>query len=63
MVEVERTEDLALIKSILCHPDIYPLISDDTCPPADEFEPPLDGIEYIAGIVRGEPIGLMVYLG
>jgi hypothetical protein len=56
-----QTTDSAEIKRVMCHPDIYPRISDDTCPPADEFEPPVDRAEFIGGYLDGEIFGLMIY--
>ena len=38
-MRIERTQDVALIKSVLTHPSIYPFISDDGSPSAEEFDP------------------------
>ncbi len=35
----ERTTDLELVRSIITHPKIYDHVSDDGCPPADQFKP------------------------
>jgi hypothetical protein len=36
---MERTRDHELIRSILANPDIYPYITDDSCPTVDKFQP------------------------
>ncbi len=58
---VESTDDIGLIKSILCHPEIYKTIIDDNCPPAEEFTPPMEDHNYIVGIYGNEAVGIMVY--
>jgi len=57
----ELTTDKSVIKSILCHPAIYATIAGDNTMPPEEFDPPLTDCEYLAGIVDGEPMALMVY--
>ena len=57
---VKQTLDIAEIKKILCHPEIFKRISDDYSIPINEFEPPLE-CEYIAGYVNSNIIGLMIY--
>ena len=57
LIEIKSDEE---IKAILCHPEIYPRISDDRSPPPIDFDPP-DSAKYIAGYVDGDIIGLMVY--
>lgn len=47
---VEITEDIQTIRSILCHPDIYPLITSSDGPTVDEYEPPFGEVTYIAGM-------------
>lgn len=59
-VTIRETKDVAVIKSVLCNPDIYRCISDDNSPVPDDFEPPLDA-EYIAGCVGDDIIGMMIY--
>lgn len=51
--------DAEEIKSVLCHPEIYPCISEDDNP-IEEFEPPMTA-RYIGGYVDGTLIGIMVY--
>lgn len=57
---VAETKNIAEIKSILCHPDIYYLINDDNSGSAEDFEPPMD-VLYVAGYVNGDTIGIMIY--
>jgi len=47
-------------KAVLCHPEIYEVISDDSSPPLEEFDPPSD-CEYIGGFVKDDLIAVMVY--
>lgn len=35
----ERTQDYSLIRRIMAHPRVYPHITDDACPPVEEFHP------------------------
>lgn len=57
--ETKNPED---IKKVLCNPIVYDCISSDNCPTASEFEPPINSeYRYIAGFVKGEIIGVMVY--
>lgn len=35
----ERTRDYDLIRRIMAHPRVYPHITDDGCPPVEEFHP------------------------
>jgi len=61
-VIVKETNNADDIKAILCQGAIYECITDDECPPVDEFEPPTDqNYTYIAGYVNGEIIAIMVY--
>lgn len=46
MVTIERTFDINMIKSIVCHDDIYGFISDDYSPLADEYDPFIDDSIY-----------------
>ena len=38
---VARTEDIEIIKSVLCHPEIYNRIQEDGAVSREEYEPPL----------------------
>ena len=59
---IHAINDIELIKSVLCHPEIYGCIACDKSMPADEFEPPIsEGVQYVAGFVDGAIIGLMIY--
>ena len=57
---VRETNDIQEIKQVLCHPDIYPLISDDNSPSVDEFIPPFKGVFYVAGYAP-ELIGISCF--
>ncbi len=39
MIHFERTSDLALIRAIMRQPSVYRGLTDDFCPPAEQFEP------------------------
>ena len=58
---VKKTQDIKEIRSVLCHPEIYPCIAGDGSPPHEEFEIPLKGIEYYGCYVNDEIIGLVLY--
>lgn len=59
---VTETKDINVIKRVLCDPEIYELINDDSSPDMRDFEPPItDDIRYIAGFVKGDIIGIMIY--
>lgn len=59
---IHEINDPDLIKRVLCHPEIYSCIIDDACPGRDEFEPPIHPtIQYVAGFVGGDIIGVMIY--
>jgi len=45
---------------VLCHPEIYDVISDDNSIPADEFEPSED-CEYIGGFIEDKLFAVMIY--
>ncbi|MEE9532746.1 MAG: hypothetical protein V3W52_17340 [Syntrophobacteria bacterium] len=59
---VKPITDLEQIKQVLCHPEIYEVITDDNSPSVDEIVPPLDGkTEYIGGFVDGAIIGVVIH--
>lgn len=59
---VKITDNASDIKAILCQGAIYECITDDECPPADEFEPPTDQqYTYVAGYINNEIFAVMVY--
>ena len=58
---LKETTDLTEIKTILCDPAIYDTITDDNCPKANEFIPPMEGHLYIGGYIGSKIIALMVY--
>jgi hypothetical protein len=59
-MNVRETADIQEIKSVLCHPVIYPCISQDGNPEPSEFEPPMTA-KYIGGYLDGKIIGIMIY--
>ena len=59
-MNVFETIDVEEIKSVLCHPEIYPCISQDGNPTADEYEPPMN-VRYVGGYVDGVIMGIMIY--
>lgn len=71
-MRIERTFDMELVKAVLTHPAIYPHITDDGCPPIDEFEPAdhpsfyrlavYDG-EDVAGLFLFHPANMVCYEG
>ncbi len=59
---IKETFNVEDIKEVLCHPDIYDSIIDDSCKSSEFFEPPItDDYRYVVGYVKGAPIGVMVY--
>lgn len=49
----ERTRDYDLIRRIMAHPQVYPHITDDGCPPVEEFHP-VESPEIWYVIVRSD---------
>ena len=57
-MKFERTTDLELVRNILTHPKIYPLVGDDFAPPREQFVPNPDSrIWYVTA-----PGGLFTFL-
>ncbi len=59
----EPTTDMQLVRQIMTHRDVYPGISDDGCPAANEFRP-MEGslICYLLVILKGKAVGLFVFV-
>ena len=56
-----RTFDMELVRTIMTHPEIYPWISDDGCPPAEEFQPQEhSAIWYVQAMDASETLGIFV---
>ncbi len=56
------TTDIEEIRSILCHPEIYDVISEDGSETAEEYIPPFDdGNYYIGGYVDNKIMAVMNY--
>ena len=59
---VKETTSIDDIKAVLCNPSIYDVITGDSCPDVEDFEPPVDDKHlYVGGYVYGEIAALMVY--
>jgi len=52
-VIVGRTTDVEEIKSILCHEDIFSVISEGVDIKPEDYVPPIDGTIYLAGYDKG----------
>lgn len=51
-IRIARTEDAQWIRSVMVHPKIWPHISDDGCPPWQEFEPVVGpGVWYVEALL------------
>lgn len=63
MITFERAGDLELVRSVMTHPQIYPHISDDGSPPAEEFEP-IDhpAVWYVLAFDGDELLGLFMFI-
>lgn len=46
---IRETKDIQEIKSVLCHPAIYPRIKGDLSLEPDDFIPPMDDVLYLGG--------------
>lgn len=57
---IQRTRDIDLIKTVLCHPEIYPCIGDDSSPAVEDYEPEMDS-EFIIGVTQSKVIALAIY--
>lgn len=61
MITFQRSTDVELIKRVMTHPQIYPSISDDACPPAEQFQPTMhETIHYMVVKDGEELLGLWV---
>jgi hypothetical protein len=65
-VDVARTHDVELVRRIHTHPRIYPWIVDDTCGPADRYDPSgicLNRFIYVlVPTLDGGPMGTATFL-
>ena len=61
MFTFERTHDMELVRKIMTHPRIYPHITDDASPSAQEFRPvEHPAVWYILVYLDGEVAGVFV---
>jgi len=58
-VIVTETTDIDEIREVMCHPEIYPCISDDNSYKSIDFVPPMN-VTYLAGYIDGMVIGLFI---
>lgn len=59
---IKKTTDTEEVRTVLCDPDVYDTITDDSSPDSDDFDPPIDAAHrYYAGYVNGVIIGVMIY--
>lgn len=57
----ERTENVELIKSVLCIPKIYEALHDDEAPPSDQWQPIIDDLlGYVCVREAGELCGFAI---
>lgn len=62
MITFERTTDLEQVRQVMTHPRIWPWISDDGSPAAEDFRPVNSpAIWYIAAKYRDELLGIFVF--
>lgn len=62
MFRFERTRDLALVRQVVTHPDVWPFISDDFSPPAADFQPTAhESLWYIAASDDKELLGIWLF--
>lgn len=63
MITVERTFDFDLVRSYITHPRVYEHVSDDSCPPASDFQPcQLDAVIYALIRIDGDPSGVFMFV-
>jgi RimJ/RimL family protein N-acetyltransferase len=62
-MQFDRSWDWQLIKGVVTHPRVYPHISDDFCPPAEQWEPNRhESIWYVVVRDGGELLGLWMFV-
>lgn len=60
-VKIQRIHDRELISRTMAHPRVYPHISDDGCPPRQDFAAHLDdSLIYLGAFDGGEYLGLFL---
>ncbi len=59
----ERTQDLVLVREVLTHPRIYRAMTDDSCPPREQYEPlEHPAVWYVRVREADELLGLFVFV-
>lgn len=61
MIHASWTKDKSKIKSVLCEPRIYDVISGDGAPNPEDFEIDLDQTLFIAGELFDIPVAVMLF--
>ena len=61
MIQVSWTTDPQKIKTVLCDPRIYEVITGDNAPNIEDYEVDLDGAEYVIGEIFQQPVAVMVF--
>ena len=61
MLEVRPTDNVEDIKAVLAHPEIWDAITDDYCPPVDQFDFAFDGWRKVCGYDGGRPFAVMMF--
>lgn len=63
MITLKRTFDYQLVKRIVTHPEVYPYLSDDGSPSAEQWEPAEHEAVYYLLVERdGEPVGTYMFV-
>jgi hypothetical protein len=63
VLRFERTSDMVLVREVMTHPRVWPFITDDGCPPVNEFQPvEHPGIWYVLCLDDEELLGLWMFV-
>src|SRR5689334_2933983 len=61
-VTFERTQDYNLIRAIITHPKVYRLVTDDSSPKPEAYEPPAsDLLWYVLALDGAELLGVFAF--
>ena len=57
-----RTHDMDIVRQVMTHPKVYPWISDDGCPTAEEFRPvDIEPLWYVLCCDGADLLGLWLF--
>lgn len=57
-LSLERTYDLELVRSLATHPRVWEGITDDDCPPREEWRPSENpSVVYLLALIGADPVG------